>query len=144
MSLCGRLVSLGGLVPVDPSMLVRSKIRISGRFLPRCCVSALNNEPLCQQSCAQTALKDCDEIFADLISSMLKRQREVKQLIADQEKTAITQAEGLQLQLEDEIRKLRRRDAELELLLRAGDHIHLIQVPDTFSVLLDFLKKSDS
>lgn len=87
---------------------------------------------MCQQSCAQTALKDCDKIFVELISSMQRRHTEVKQLIIDQEKTAVAQAEELQLQLQAEITKLRRRGTDLEQLSHADDHIHLIQVPDTF------------
>lgn len=87
---------------------------------------------MCQQSCAQTALKHCDKIFAELISSMQRRRGEVKQLIEDQEKTAVAQAEELQLQLQEEITKLRRRNTDLEQLLHADDHIHLIQVPGTF------------
>lgn len=87
---------------------------------------------MCLQSCAQTALKDCDSIFASLISSMQKRHSEVKQLITAQEKTAAEQSAWIRLKLEEEIRKLRKRDAELGQLTRADDHIHLIKVPDAF------------
>ncbi|XP_071315227.1 E3 ubiquitin-protein ligase TRIM47-like [Trachinotus anak] len=79
------------------------------------------------KSCAQTALRDCDRIFAALVSSMQRRRTEVKQLIEAQEKTAAVQAEAIRLMLEKEITKLKRRDRELEQLARADDHIHLIQ-----------------
>lgn len=65
---------------------------------------------------------------------MLRRHKEVKQLIADQEKTAAAHAQELRLRLREEVTQLRRMDAELERLLRADDHIHLIQV------VFDFLK----
>ncbi|XP_070849878.1 E3 ubiquitin/ISG15 ligase TRIM25-like [Chaetodon trifascialis] len=89
------------------------------------------------KSSAQTALEDCDEIFTELISSMQRRHREVKQLITNQEKTASAQAEELQLQLEEEIAELRRRDAELEQLSHTDDHIHLIQIFQSLSTSCD-------
>ncbi|XP_049923727.1 E3 ubiquitin-protein ligase TRIM47-like isoform X2 [Epinephelus moara] len=89
------------------------------------------------KSCAQTALQDCDKIFAELISSMQRRCREVKKLIGDQEKTAAAQAEKQQLQLEEEISKLRRRDAELEQLSHADDLIHMIQTLPSLSTSCD-------
>ena len=58
----------------------------------------------------------------------------MKRLIAEQEKTAAAHAQELRLRLREEVTQLRRRDAELERLLGADDHIHLIQV------VFDFLK----
>ena len=49
----------------------------------------------------------------------------------NQEKTAVAKAEELQLKLEDEISKLRRRDSELEQLSHVDDNIHFIQVPES-------------
>ncbi|XP_070785900.1 E3 ubiquitin-protein ligase TRIM47-like [Enoplosus armatus] len=89
------------------------------------------------KSCAQTALKDCDKIFAGLMSSMQRRHRKVMKLIRDQEKTAVARAEELQLQLEEEITKLRRRDAKLEELLHTDDHIYLIQIFQSLSTSCD-------
>ena len=73
-------------------------------------------------------MKTSDEIFDELITSIKKKRTLVKQLMKSQEKTAVTKAEKLQLQLEDEITKLRRRDSELEQLSHVDDHIHFIQV----------------
>lgn len=87
---------------------------------------------LYEQSCSQTAGKTSDTIFDELISSIKRKRTLAKQLIEAQEKTAVAQAEELQLQLEEEITKLRRRDTELEQLSHVDDHIHFIQVPDTF------------
>ncbi|XP_073331578.1 E3 ubiquitin-protein ligase TRIM47-like [Pagrus major] len=79
------------------------------------------------KSCSETAVKTSDEIFDELISSIKQKRTLAKQLMKDQEKTAVAQAEELQLQLEDEITKLRRRDSELEQLSHMDDHIHFIQ-----------------
>ncbi|KAM7366431.1 hypothetical protein PAMP_015869 [Pampus punctatissimus] len=78
-------------------------------------------------SSAQASVKDCDKLFAELISSVQRRRSEVKQLITSQEKTAVAQIKELQLQQEEKIAKLRRRGADLEQLLHADDQIYLIQ-----------------
>ncbi|XP_073331246.1 tripartite motif-containing protein 16-like [Pagrus major] len=79
------------------------------------------------KSCSGTAVKASDKIFDELISSIKKKRTLAKQLMKGQEKTAVAQAAELQLQLEDEITKLRRRDSELEQLSHMDDHIHFIQ-----------------
>ncbi|GAA6235487.1 tripartite motif-containing protein 16-like [Lates japonicus] len=89
------------------------------------------------KSCAQTVLRDCDSIFASLISSMQKRRSEVKQLITAQEKTAAEQSAWIRLKLEEEIRKLRKRDDKLGKLTRVDDHIHLIQNFQSLSTSCD-------
>ncbi|KAM4612175.1 E3 ubiquitin-protein ligase TRIM47-like isoform 1-T2 [Polymixia lowei] len=76
---------------------------------------------------AQTAVEDSERIFTELISSIERRSREVKELIRDQEKTAVCRAEGRLLQLEEEIAKLRRNQTDLEKLSHTDDHIHFIQ-----------------
>lgn len=83
---------------------------------------------MCQQSSALTSLNDCDKIFDELISSMQRKQSEVKQLIKAQEKTATAQAEDHQFQLKEEITKLKRTYAELEKASDADDLIYLMQV----------------
>lgn len=52
----------------------------------------------------------------------------MKLLIEEQEKDAVAQAEELQLQLEEEIAKLQRKDADLQKLALTEDHIHFVQV----------------
>ncbi|KAG9328794.1 hypothetical protein JZ751_010634, partial [Albula glossodonta] len=76
---------------------------------------------------AQAAVEDSERIFTELICSIERRRSEVKELIRDQEKAAVSQAEGLLEQLEQEIADLRRRDAELEQLSHTEDHIHFLQ-----------------
>ncbi|XP_067378778.1 E3 ubiquitin-protein ligase TRIM47-like [Channa argus] len=85
------------------------------------------------KSGAMTALKDCDCIFAELVSSMQEKCSEVKQLIVSQEKTAVAKAAQMQLQLEEEITKLRRRAAQLEQLSHIDDPIHVIQTFQSLS-----------
>ncbi|KAJ8379785.1 hypothetical protein SKAU_G00005630 [Synaphobranchus kaupii] len=76
---------------------------------------------------AQATVKDSERIFTELIRSIERRRSEVKELIRDQEKAAVSQAEGHLKRLEQEIADLRRRDAELEQLSHTEDHIHFLQ-----------------
>ncbi|XP_073712784.1 tripartite motif-containing protein 16-like [Misgurnus anguillicaudatus] len=76
---------------------------------------------------AQTAVDDTEKIFTQLITSIERRRSKVIQLIRDQEKTAVSEAEGLLKRLEQEIDDLRRRDAELEQLSHTDDHISFLQ-----------------
>ncbi|KAM6894252.1 E3 ubiquitin/ISG15 ligase TRIM25-like [Lycodopsis pacificus] len=85
------------------------------------------------KSCSQTAAESCDGIFNELICSMRRRRSLTKQLINAQQETAAARAEELQLQLEEEISKMKRRDAELERLSHTPDHIHFIQTFQSLS-----------
>ncbi|XP_051747576.1 tripartite motif-containing protein 16-like isoform X2 [Ctenopharyngodon idella] len=76
---------------------------------------------------AQTAVEDSERIFTELIRSIERSRSEVTQWIRDQEKTAVSRAEGRLERLEQEINDLRRRDAELEQLSHTQDHIHFLQ-----------------
>ncbi|XP_048011755.1 tripartite motif-containing protein 16-like [Megalobrama amblycephala] len=76
---------------------------------------------------AQTAVEDSERIFTELIRSIERSRSEATQLIRDQEKTAVSRAEGRLERLEQEINDLRRRDAELEQLSHTQDHIHFLQ-----------------
>ncbi|KAG9334006.1 hypothetical protein JZ751_009322, partial [Albula glossodonta] len=76
---------------------------------------------------AQAAVEDSERIFTELIRSIERRRSEVKELIRDQEKAAVSEAEGLLERLEQEIAELRRRDAELEQLSHTEDHIYFLQ-----------------
>ncbi|XP_016298432.1 E3 ubiquitin/ISG15 ligase TRIM25-like, partial [Sinocyclocheilus anshuiensis] len=73
---------------------------------------------------AQTAVEDSERIFTELIRSIERSCSELIRLIRDQEKTAVSRAEG---RLEQEINDLRRRDAELEQLEHTQDHIQFLQ-----------------
>ncbi|XP_051747797.1 tripartite motif-containing protein 16-like isoform X1 [Ctenopharyngodon idella] len=76
---------------------------------------------------AQTAVEDSERIFTELIRSIERSRSEATRRIRDQEKTAVSRAEGRLEQLEQEINDLRRRDAELEQLSHTQDHIHFLQ-----------------
>ncbi|XP_067248632.1 tripartite motif-containing protein 16-like [Chanodichthys erythropterus] len=79
------------------------------------------------KSSAQTAVEDSERIFTELIRSIERSRSEATQRIRDQEKTAVSRAEGQLEQLVQEINDLRRRDAELEQLSHTQDHIHFLQ-----------------
>ncbi|XP_058654509.1 E3 ubiquitin/ISG15 ligase TRIM25-like isoform X2 [Onychostoma macrolepis] len=76
---------------------------------------------------AQTAVEDSERIFTELIRSIERSHSELIRLIRDQEKQAVSRAEGRLERLEQEINDLRRRDAELEQLSHTQDHIQFLQ-----------------
>ncbi|XP_036374368.1 tripartite motif-containing protein 16-like [Megalops cyprinoides] len=76
---------------------------------------------------AQETVEDSKRIFTELIRYIERRRSEVKELIRDQERAAVSQAERLLEQLEQEIAELKRRDAEQEQLSHTEDHIHFLQ-----------------
>ncbi|XP_030622919.1 E3 ubiquitin/ISG15 ligase TRIM25-like [Chanos chanos] len=78
------------------------------------------------RSSAQAAVKDSEEVFTELICSTERRRSEVTELIRDQEKKELSQAEALVERLEREITGLRERDGELERLFQT-DHIDFLK-----------------
>ncbi|XP_058602880.1 tripartite motif-containing protein 16-like [Onychostoma macrolepis] len=80
-----------------------------------------------QKRSAQTAVEDSERIFTELIRSIERSRSELIRLIRDQEKQAVSRAEGRLERLEQEINDLRRRDAELEQLSHTQDHIQFLQ-----------------
>ncbi|KAL1276975.1 hypothetical protein QQF64_023648, partial [Cirrhinus molitorella] len=76
---------------------------------------------------AQTAVQHSERIFTELIRSIERSGSELIRLIRDQEKAAVSQAEGRLELLKQEINDLRRRDAELEQLSHTQDHIQFLQ-----------------
>uniref|UniRef100_A0A3B1JD71 Tripartite motif-containing protein 16-like n=1 Tax=Astyanax mexicanus TaxID=7994 RepID=A0A3B1JD71_ASTMX len=82
---------------------------------------------------AQTAVEDSEKIFTEMILSMERRRSEVRQMIRDQEKAAVSRAEERLKRLEQEITELKRRDADLEKLSFTEDHIHFLQSFQTLS-----------
>ncbi|KAJ8358279.1 hypothetical protein AAFF_G00017160 [Aldrovandia affinis] len=73
------------------------------------------------------AVEDSERIFTELIRSIERMRSEVKELIRDQEKAAVSRAERQLERLEQEIAELRKRDAELEQFSHTEDHIHFLQ-----------------
>ncbi|XP_072567076.1 tripartite motif-containing protein 16-like [Paramormyrops kingsleyae] len=76
---------------------------------------------------AQSAVEDSERIFTEMICSIGRRRSEVTKLIRDQEKAAVSQAEGDMERLKQEIDELKRRHSELEQLSHTEDHIHFLQ-----------------
>uniref|UniRef100_A0A673MWG2 Tripartite motif-containing protein 16-like n=1 Tax=Sinocyclocheilus rhinocerous TaxID=307959 RepID=A0A673MWG2_9TELE len=91
------------------------------------------------QRFAQTAVEDSERIFTEIIRSIEKRRSEVKQLIRDQERAAVSRAEARGEELEQEINDLKRRDTELKQFSEAQDHVHFLQSwpPVSFSESTD-------
>ncbi len=69
-----------------------------------------------------------ERIFSELIRSIEKIRSEVTQQIRDQEKAAVSRAEGQLEQMEKEIADLKRRDTELEQLSQTQNNILFLQV----------------
>ncbi|XP_036386638.1 tripartite motif-containing protein 16-like [Megalops cyprinoides] len=76
---------------------------------------------------AQTAVGDSEKAFSDLVCLFKKWCSKVKKAIKDQERAVTCWARGLPERLEQEIADLRAREAELERLSHAEDHIHFLQ-----------------
>ncbi|XP_043108937.1 E3 ubiquitin/ISG15 ligase TRIM25-like [Puntigrus tetrazona] len=76
---------------------------------------------------AQAAVEDSERIFTELIHCVKRRRSEMTQMIRDREKTEVSRAEGLLEQLKQEIDDLKKRDAELEQLVRTENHIRFLQ-----------------
>ncbi|XP_048013209.1 tripartite motif-containing protein 16-like isoform X2 [Megalobrama amblycephala] len=76
---------------------------------------------------AQTTVEDSERIVIELIPPIERSRSEATQWIRDQEKTAVSRAEGRLECLEQEINDLRRRDTELEQLSHTQDHIHFLE-----------------
>ncbi|ROL42036.1 Tripartite motif-containing protein 16 [Anabarilius grahami] len=76
---------------------------------------------------AQTAMEGSERIFTELIRSIEKRHAEVKQLIRDQERAAVKQAEERLARLELELDDLRWKETELKQLSNTDDYIHFLQ-----------------
>ncbi|XP_051747675.1 tripartite motif-containing protein 16-like isoform X4 [Ctenopharyngodon idella] len=92
---------------------------------------------------AQTAVEDSERIFTELIRSIERSRSEATRRIRDQEKTAVSRAEGRLERLEQEINDLRRRDAELEQLSHTQDHIHFLQSFQSLSAPPEFTDVND-
>ncbi|KAK7175497.1 hypothetical protein R3I93_002420 [Phoxinus phoxinus] len=76
---------------------------------------------------AHTAVEGSERIFTELIRSIDKRRTEVKQMIKDQERVAVNQAEERLARLELELDDLRWKETELKQFLNTDDQIHFLQ-----------------
>ncbi|XP_060770480.1 E3 ubiquitin/ISG15 ligase TRIM25-like isoform X2 [Neoarius graeffei] len=76
---------------------------------------------------AQTAVQESERIFNELIKATERRCSELTKLIRAQEKVAVSQAEDVMKQLEQEIAELKRRDTEMEELSHTEDPVYFLQ-----------------
>lgn len=73
-------------------------------------------------------MDESERNFTELINSIERSRSKVTQLIRQQEKAAVSRAEGLLERLKQEIEDLKRRNDELDQLSHTDNHIHFLQV----------------
>ncbi|KAF7660050.1 hypothetical protein LDENG_00289010 [Lucifuga dentata] len=84
---------------------------------------------------ADKAVRDSEDIFKQVICLMEKRSSEVKQQIRSQQETEVSRAEELLEKMQQEIKDLRRKDAELQQLSLTDDHIQFLHNYPSMSCL---------
>ncbi|XP_034063670.1 tripartite motif-containing protein 16-like [Gymnodraco acuticeps] len=86
-------------------------------------VKLLQQEVEAVNGSADKAVEDSEKTFTELIRLMEERSSDVKQQVRSQQKREVSRVRELQEKLEQEISELKRRDAELKLLLsHTEDH----------------------
>ncbi|XP_053537612.1 tripartite motif-containing protein 16 [Ictalurus punctatus] len=83
---------------------------------------------------AQTAVHETEKLFTALIKSIERRCSELTALIRAQEKAAVSRAEEVMKQLEQEIAELKRTDTEMEELSHTEDPIYFLQSFQSVSI----------
>ncbi|XP_067225643.1 E3 ubiquitin/ISG15 ligase TRIM25-like isoform X2 [Chanodichthys erythropterus] len=76
---------------------------------------------------AQEAVGDMEKACSDLTDSIKAQCSEMIHLIRGQEETAVSQAEKLQEQLQQELSELQQRDANIQMLLSSEDDFLILQ-----------------
>ncbi|KAM9384469.1 tripartite motif-containing protein 16-like [Pholidichthys leucotaenia] len=89
-------------------------------------VKVLQQEVEAISGSADKAVEDSEKIFTEIICLIQKRCSDVKQQIRSQQETEVSRVKDLQEKLEQEISDLKRKDAELEQLLKTEDHKHFL------------------
>ncbi|XP_056335965.1 tripartite motif-containing protein 16-like protein [Danio aesculapii] len=90
----------------------------------------------------QAAVEDCTRTFAELIRFIERSCSELTEQIRDQERAAVSRAEGLMERLKQEIDHLKRTNTELEQLSHTDcNHIRFLQSLKSLSALPDFTEK---
>ncbi|XP_051804752.1 tripartite motif-containing protein 16-like [Acanthochromis polyacanthus] len=75
---------------------------------------------------AHKTVDDSEKMFIQMIHLIQKRGRDVEQQIRSQQETEVSRIKELQEKLEQEIRDLKRKDAELKQLSDTPDHNHFL------------------
>ncbi|XP_054888913.1 finTRIM family, member 67 [Poeciliopsis prolifica] len=76
---------------------------------------------------ARAAAEESDAIFTELIHQIELKRFEVRELIKEQEKTVIGEAEQLLDKIQKEIAELKKNEAELDLLSHTDDPVQFLQ-----------------
>ncbi|XP_071058372.1 E3 ubiquitin/ISG15 ligase TRIM25-like [Pseudochaenichthys georgianus] len=85
-------------------------------------VKLLQQEVQAVNGSADKAVEDSEKTFSELIRLVEERSSDVKRQLRSQQEREVSRVGELQEKLEQEIRELKRRDAELELLSHTEDH----------------------
>ncbi|XP_059197115.1 tripartite motif-containing protein 16-like [Centropristis striata] len=84
---------------------------------------------------ADKAVKDSEKMFTEMIRLMEKRSSEVKQQVRSQQETEVTGVKEVEEKLQQEIRELKRKDAELKKLSHTEDHNQFLHSYPSLSAL---------
>ncbi|KAM3587627.1 uncharacterized protein V6R79_010568 [Siganus canaliculatus] len=90
-------------------------------------VELLQQEVVDISRSADQTVEDSQEIFTQLIRVMEQRRYDVEQQVRSQQEAEVSRVKELEEKLEQEIRDLRRRDAELKKVSDTEDHSHFLQ-----------------
>ncbi|XP_059181003.1 tripartite motif-containing protein 16-like [Centropristis striata] len=84
---------------------------------------------------ANKAVKDSGKMFTELIRLMQKRSSEVKRQVRSQQETEVSGVKEVEEKLQQEIRELKRKDAELKKLSNTEDHNQFLHSYPSLSAL---------
>ncbi|KAM9424648.1 tripartite motif-containing protein 16-like [Pholidichthys leucotaenia] len=98
-------------------------------------VKVLQQEVEAISGSADKAVEDSEKIFTEMIRLIQKRSSDVKQQIRSQQETEVSRVKDLQQKLEQEISDLKRKDTELEQLLKTEDHNQFLHNYPSLSAL---------
>ncbi|XP_059210246.1 tripartite motif-containing protein 16-like [Centropristis striata] len=98
-------------------------------------VKELQQETKTINRSADKAVEDSEEIFTELMRLVEKRRSDVKQQIRSWQTTEVSQIKDLQEKLDQEITELKRKDAEMDQLLRTEDHTQFLHSYPSLSEL---------
>ncbi|XP_063067863.1 tripartite motif-containing protein 16-like [Engraulis encrasicolus] len=90
-----------------------------------------------RNSLAEKAEQHSEKVFTRLLESIERRRVEVREQIRGQQKVAVSHAERVVEELEEEVAELRRGDAELEQLPRNDNNVHFLQIFHGLETSLD-------
>ncbi|KAM9384771.1 tripartite motif-containing protein 16-like [Pholidichthys leucotaenia] len=100
-------------------------------------VKVLQQEVEAINGSADKAVEDSEKIFTEIICLIQKRSSDVKQQIRSQQETEVSRVKDLQEKLEQEMSDLKRKDAELEQLLKTEDHNHFLHSYPSLSAFIE-------